>query len=70
MNWQAILTDLRERGWTQQLIADRIGASQAAISDLSSGKTKKPTYALGRALELLHDSNLKPAKHEPARAAA
>jgi transcriptional regulator with XRE-family HTH domain len=67
MNWQSLLTDLRKRGWTQQQIAERVGASQAAISDLNSGKTTNPAYALGRALELLRESGAAP---EQDRAAA
>ena len=67
MNWQALLTELRDRGWTQQEIAERVGASQAAISDLKSGKTTNPAYTLGRALELLHQSGAAP---ESTRAAA
>ncbi len=31
---QEIIADLRERGWTQQQLADEIGCTQAAISKM------------------------------------
>lgn len=58
MDWKDILRQLRERGWTQQLLADRVGASQSAISDLSSGKTKDPAHSIGRALVELLESGI------------
>lgn len=61
MDWKSLLQDLRSRGWTQKLIATEINASQAAISDISTGKTKEPAYSMGRALELLHASARVPA---------
>lgn len=54
MDWQKLLGELQAAGWTQQQIAERVGSSQAAISDLRSGETKNPSYALGTALVNLH----------------
>ena len=65
MDWKQLLGDLRDRGWTQQQIAERVGASQAAISDLNSGKTTNPNYAVGRALDELRSSKEKPPRVEP-----
>jgi predicted transcriptional regulator len=64
MDWKQLLADLRGRGWTQQLIAAHVQASQAAISDLNSGKTINPSYSVGRALVQLHESGAGPAKTE------
>lgn len=64
MDWKQLLGDLRNRGWTQQQIAERVGASQAAISDLNSGKTTNPNYAIGRALEELRSSEDAPPRVE------
>lgn len=60
MDWKSLLMELRGRGWTQQLLADRVGSSQAAISDLNSGKTKNPSYVLGAALQELRSSGEEP----------
>lgn len=69
MSWKPLFDDLKTRGWTQQLIAERVGASQAAISDLYSGKTKSPSYALGKALEALQESGAVPPSEATAKAA-
>lgn len=69
MDWKVLLAALRERGWTQQLIAARVGCSQAAISDLSVGKTRDPAHSVGKALEALHESDERPPQTEPAKAA-
>lgn len=60
MDWKKLLSDLRERGWTQQLLANQVGASQSAISDLNSGKTKDPSHSLGSVLQQLHASGTLP----------
>lgn len=56
MDWKQLLADLKARGWTQQQIGERVGATQASISDLANGKTKDPAHSIGKALEVLHDS--------------
>ena len=62
MDWKTLLSQLRERGWTQSLIADRIGGSQATVSDLNKGKTVNPSYSIGSALIALHASGELPAE--------
>ena len=53
---------------TQPQIAEKVGCSQATISDLVNAKTDQPRYALGAALlELLHAVN--PATTESGSAA-
>jgi transcriptional regulator with XRE-family HTH domain len=56
MDWKEVIAELRDRGWTQQQIAQHVGSSQASVSDLSNGKTLNPTYALGKGIEELHKS--------------
>lgn len=68
--WKNLLTDLRKRGWTQQLLAAKVGASQSAISDLNSGKTKDPAHSLGKAIEALHESGAAPEQASEAKAVA
>ena len=64
MDWKKLLSELRAKGWTQQLIANRVGASQASVSDLYRGKTTNPTYELARSIELLHESGELPVASE------
>lgn len=53
--WQTIITDLQERGMTQQEIADAIPCSQNYISDLSRGiKGKRLSYEIAQGLLALH----------------
>lgn len=56
MNWPQLLAELRKRGWTQTLLAERLGIAQSAISELGSGVIKDPRYATGAALWALHAS--------------
>jgi predicted transcriptional regulator len=73
MNWPAIVETLRKRGWTQVLLAQKLGVVQSAISDLSTGGTKDPTHSTGSALVALHDSGELPPSAElvePTKAAA
>lgn len=60
MDWKQMIAELRGRGWTQQQIALHVGSSQASVSDLGSGKTLNPTYALGKGIEDLHRSGEMP----------
>jgi predicted transcriptional regulator len=62
MNWPHIIDELRSRGWTQVLLAARLGVVQSAISELRTGGTKDPKHSTGRALlELLASGELPPA---------
>jgi len=53
MNWQNILSDLYERGWTQAEIAFAVGCGQASISGMSLGRTTNPNFRLGQSLHSL-----------------
>lgn len=59
MNWQTILKDLKDRGWTQAQLAEHIGVVQSAISDLSRGAAEDPKFSTGSALKELHESGAK-----------
>ncbi|MEM5294217.1 helix-turn-helix transcriptional regulator [Burkholderia sp. JPY481] len=54
-NLQALVQKLLAAGRTQKAIADRLGCSQANISDIATGKVgkAKPSYRLVRGLEIL-----------------
>ena len=54
MNWKNIIAELQAWGVTQPQIAAACGCAQATISDLATGKSTEPRYALGRAIEALH----------------
>lgn len=65
MDWKALLAELKERGWTQLLLASELGVSQSSISDLSNGKTTNPSYTLGRGLHEIHESGRPPEPRVP-----
>jgi transcriptional regulator with XRE-family HTH domain len=50
MNWQKLLSDLKDLGLTQMQIAERCACAQTTISDLATGATKQPGYAIGASL--------------------
>lgn len=50
MDWQSIISELRERGMTQQQIAERCDCAQSTISDLARGVIKSPSYGIGVSL--------------------
>jgi len=50
MDWQLIIADIQKRGLSQSQIASACHCGQATVSDLSSGKTKQPSFVLGQAL--------------------
>jgi len=55
MDWKIIITDIKNGlGLTQVQIAKQVGSSQASISELETGKTKEPGFAIGQALIALH----------------
>lgn len=54
MNWKNLIADLIASGLTQMQIAEKAGCKQASISDLSTGKTNQPSYAIGSALVAMH----------------
>lgn len=54
-NLQELVKKLLSSGRTQKAIADRLGCSQAHISEIAAGKASKtkPSYRLVRGLEML-----------------
>ena len=54
MDFPTLLKELRDAGMTQVEIASAAGVTQPTISDLASGKTKKPSFDLGNKLQELH----------------
>ncbi len=65
MDWSQLLADLKERGWTQQELAVRLGLSQSSVSALATGDTKNPAFKTGAALMEIHESGAAP---DPAKA--
>lgn len=56
--WQIIVNDLRERGFTQQQIADAVPCSQNYISNISSGVSgKRPSHDIAQGLLALHKAS-------------
>jgi hypothetical protein len=53
MDWPATISKLLKNGWTQVRLAEHCNCAQSTISDLSSGKTKHPSYPVGKELESL-----------------
>jgi len=55
MNWPTLIADIQRHGkMTQPQIAEHCHCAQATVSDLASGVTANPRYALGAALTELH----------------
>lgn len=50
MNWAETIALLERAGYQQGQIAKACGCGQSTISDLATGKTTEPRYALGQAL--------------------
>lgn len=70
MNWPELLEALRKRGWTQALLADRLGIAQSAVSDLRRGATKDPKHSTGESIRALLESGEMPPEQVPVKAAA
>lgn len=56
MNWQEIIKTLQAAGWTQVRLSVECGCSQGTISDLSTGKNRRPSHKIGKRLEQLRDA--------------
>lgn len=70
MNWPELLEALRKRGWTQALLAERLGIAQSAVSDLRRGETKDPKHSTGEAIRALLQSGELPPEVAPVKQAA
>ena len=55
VDWASIVRGLKECGWSQQAVADALGCSQGAISQLNTGRHADPAYSLGVRLLALHE---------------
>lgn len=54
-NWQTLLAELSDPGgMSQHWIASVVESDQSTLSSLARGKTKHPSYPLGKALIELH----------------
>lgn len=69
MNWKHIIEQLSGLGLTQADIATKCGCTQAAISHLSTGQSKEPTYKIGSALQALLKREQRAAKRRKVDAA-
>lgn len=54
MDWNKIVTEIKESGLTQAEIADAIGVATGTLSELCSGKVGEPKWSKGDALLALH----------------
>ena len=54
MDWNQIVTEIKDAGLTQAQIAERIGVSAGTLSELCSGKVIEPKWSKGAALLALH----------------
>jgi len=54
MDWNKIVSEIKETGLTQAQIADEIGVAVGSLSELCSGKVSEPKWSRGDALLSLH----------------
>lgn len=54
MDWKSLIADLKSRGLTQVQVAALCGCNQSTVSDLWTGKAKRPSFPVGQALANLH----------------
>lgn len=53
--WSKLITDLEATGLSLKEIADDVGASQQAISEVKQGRSKEPRGMVAVQLHALHD---------------
>lgn len=56
MDWKSLIADLKLRGANQVQVAALCGCTQSTISDISTGKSKRPSFEIGQALIKLHSA--------------
>jgi predicted XRE-type DNA-binding protein len=66
MNWNQLIKDIQDTGFSQVQIATHCGCGQATISELARGITVQPSYAIGQALVALHKRVLRKVKAKSA----
>lgn len=54
MEWSALISSLAVHGMTQHQIAEECQCAQSTISDLATGKNRRPSYQIGKTLEQLY----------------
>jgi transcriptional regulator with XRE-family HTH domain len=65
MNWVDTIALLKEAGYTQTEIAQECGCAQNTISDLSTGKSENPSFAIGQSLQRLASKAKRAAARKP-----
>ena len=58
VDFSGLIYDLISMGWSERAIANRAGVTQPAISQLKSGKSKRPLYPVGVELVRLHKEEI------------
>ena len=62
MNWKSLIAEIQAKGFSQQVIADHVGKSQAWVSSIINGKVSDLKYSDGAALiSMLGESDRKEA---------
>lgn len=56
MDWKQLIAELMARGWTQVQIAASVGSHQSFISELATGKARRPSFDVGAGLKALQQS--------------
>lgn len=59
VNWMVIISDLSDRGYTQQKLADKCVCSIPTINRLAKGKNEDPSYSVGATLLQLFSAKKK-----------
>ena len=54
MDWKKIISEITEAGYTQVEIAKIIGVRQPSVSDIATGRTRRPSWEIGDGLMRLH----------------
>lgn len=68
MNWQQMVIDINNAGYTLPEIARQVGAkSHGTITAIKSGATQSPSYDIGVALVSLHKRAMRKAARQAAR---
>lgn len=65
VNWQQIILDLREWGWTDSEIARRTGTPRYCITKLKNGSQRSISFTRGYQLLQLYEEQWEQAKSKP-----
>lgn len=64
MDWNKIVSEIKESGLTQAQIASEIDVASGTLSELCSGKVMEPKWSKGDALLALHRHRCLGQRHE------